>query len=86
MSRASAARQRRAQRLAHLVAGVLLLGYVYLPVPGGARSIVRFLVLPVLVATGVVMWQAPRLRRMRRALAATRTVGTPARAPSDGHR
>lgn len=86
MSRPSAARQRGVQRLAHLVAGVLLLGYVYLPVPGGAQSVVRLLVLPVLVATGVAMWQAPRLRRMRRALAAIRAGSTPARGPSDGHR
>jgi hypothetical protein len=58
--------QRRLQRSVHLLAGLLLLGYVYVPAPDPVQELVRLLVFPLLVATGVAMWQAPRIRRLRR--------------------
>ena len=76
MNKLGAGQQRRMQRRVHIVAGVLVLGYVYAPVPSGAQGIVRLLVLPLLVATGVAMWQAPRLRRLRKA-ASSRMARTP---------
>jgi hypothetical protein len=47
----------------HLLAGVALLTYVYLPAGRGLEDGIRFLVFPLLAATGMAMWQAPRLRR-----------------------
>jgi hypothetical protein len=59
----TAARQRRLQRAMHLLAGAALLTYVYLPAGRGLEDSMRFLVIPLLAATGIAMWQAPRLRR-----------------------
>ncbi len=66
MKAVAAGRQRKLQRNVHLLAGVLLLGYVYAPAPSRVQELVRFLVFPLLVATGVAMWQAPRIRRLRK--------------------
>lgn len=57
--------QRKAQRAAHLLAALVLAAYVYAPFGAGLRDTVRFIVLPVLVLTGVAMWQAVRIRRLR---------------------
>jgi hypothetical protein len=59
------------QRLAHLVAGALLTLYVYLPITPGAvlHDAIRWVFLPLLVATGVLMWQWPKVRRWLRARA-----------------
>jgi len=65
----NAATMRRVQRRMHLVAGGLLLTYVYLPIPVGVEHAVQFIAIPMLVATGVAMWQAGRLRRFRRRFA-----------------
>ena len=62
------AQQRRLQRAAHLVAGLVLVGYVYAPVGAHLHDAVPLVVLPVLALTGVVMWQAARIRRLRKAL------------------
>jgi hypothetical protein len=59
----TAARQRRLQRAMHLLAGVALLIYLYLPAGRGLEDSIRFLVFPLLAASGIAMWQAPRLRR-----------------------
>jgi hypothetical protein len=54
--------------VAHLVGGVLLIAYVY--VPGGPGAVlvtaVRWVVLPVLAGSGVVMRQWARIRRWMR--------------------
>ena len=63
MPRLTPGKQRKLQRAAHLVAGGLLLAYVYVPLGDGLDDLVRVVVLPLLVATGVAMWQAPRIRR-----------------------
>ena len=62
-------RVRGRQRAAHLVAGALLVLYVYLPVAPDAtlQTVVRWIVFPLLVITGVLMWQWPKLRRFVRA-------------------
>ena len=53
------------QRLAHLVTGLTLVAYVY--APGGPdpvlQAAVRWVLLPGVVASGVLMWQWPRVRR-----------------------
>jgi hypothetical protein len=56
---------RNLQRAAHLVTGAAIAGYIYLtPYLGpAAQSTVRWLILPMLVATGMAMWQWPRIRR-----------------------
>lgn len=64
-------RQRDAQRAAHIVAGLTLGAYVYLPLVGGpapqfAAAAMQFVVFPAAVATGALMWQLPRLRRLLR--------------------
>lgn len=58
------------QRLTHLLTGTLLIAYVYLPLgPGSpAQAAIRWIALPVLVSSGVLMWQWPRLRRLARQL------------------
>jgi hypothetical protein len=67
MATRSAAKQRKAQRLGHLAAGLLLIAYVYVPVGPQAETLVRLLVVPLLVLTGVLMWQSPRIRRLLKA-------------------
>lgn len=60
-------RTRRFQRIAHLVTGLPVLAYVYTaPAADAPLTIgVRWLAVPVLVATGFAMWLAPRVRRRR---------------------
>jgi thiosulfate reductase cytochrome b subunit len=63
-------RQRRLQRAVHLAAGLLLVAYVYLPLPPVLEASVRYVVLPAAVVTGIAMWQAARIRRLRMSLRA----------------
>jgi uncharacterized protein involved in cysteine biosynthesis len=58
-----AAQQRRIERAVHLVAGVVLAVYVYLPIGDALADIIRWMVVPVLVCSGMAMWQATRVRR-----------------------
>jgi hypothetical protein len=57
-------------RVAHLLEGAVLIAYLYTPVGDDnvARAFVRILVVPAMVATGLVMWKLPALRRLARAL------------------
>ena len=73
--RGHARRIRTAQRAVHLVSGVVLLAFVYATPASGSvlTDVMRWLVFPVLTATGVAMWQWPRLRRLWR----LRTVEVP---------
>jgi hypothetical protein len=66
--RGHARRVRTVQRAVHLVSGVLLLAFVYLTPASGSvlTDVMRWVVFPVLAATGVAMWQWPRLRRLQR--------------------
>jgi protein-S-isoprenylcysteine O-methyltransferase Ste14 len=66
--RGGAKRTRTAQRGVHLFTGLVLVVYVY-AVPATdwlLADVIRWLVLPLLVATGLAMWQWPRLRRLVR--------------------
>jgi hypothetical protein len=59
------------ERSVHLVTGLILVAFVYFtPAPGSALTTgVRWL-LPVVVFSGMAMWQGPRLRRYLRRRAA----------------
>jgi len=54
------------QRVTHLVAALLLMLYVYLPLGSMPllTTVVQFGVLPLLAATGMLMWQWTRLRKL----------------------
>ena len=64
----SAKKTRDVQRAVHLVAGVILLLYVYTPM--GDQPIpelmVRVMAFPVLAISGLLQWQWPRVRRLLR--------------------
>jgi hypothetical protein len=77
-----AAQQRRAQRVVHLLAALVLIAYLYAPLEAQLQDAVRFLVLPLLVVTGIAMWQAPRIRRLRTRLGGTRARPDLVSAPS----
>jgi thiosulfate reductase cytochrome b subunit len=68
----TAGQQRKSQRVVHLAAALLLIAYVYAPVEAQLQDALRFVGLPALVVTGIAMWQAPRIRRLRKGLAGTR--------------
>jgi hypothetical protein len=55
----TAARQRKVQRAIHLAAGVAIAANVYAPDAAHIRTPIRFANLPLLVLTGIAMWQAP---------------------------
>ena len=63
---------RDAQRVVHLVGGLMLGVYVYMPLMGGpaphfVAALMQIVIFPTIVATGVLMWQMPRLRRLLKA-------------------
>ena len=59
---------RTGQRGVHLVAGALVVAYVYAApeLSDTALAVVRWLVLPVLVLSGLALWQWTRVRRALR--------------------
>jgi hypothetical protein len=63
-----ARRIRTVQRWVHLLSAAVVLVFVYLtPDPDTAFvTFVRWIGFPSLAATGVAMWQWPRIRRLRR--------------------
>ena len=72
----STKRLRDLQRAVHLVGGLLVAASIYTPLRDLALFglLVQVVVVPVIVATGVAMWQWPRLRKILtrgRAAAAT---------------
>ena len=50
------------QRGVHLTAALVLADYLYAPIGAQLQNVFRFVVLPVLVGTGIAMWQAARIR------------------------
>jgi len=70
----TAAQQRKVQRAAHLAAALLVVGYLYVPVEAKLQAAIRLVVLPALVATGIAMWQAPRIRRLPKTIGRTRAL------------
>lgn len=74
-ARRSDPRRRRAlQRAAHLVTGLALLAELYAaPLLGtGFTSVVQWVLVPVVITSGVAMWQGPRIRRVVRGWSALR--------------
>lgn len=67
-SRVSGRQVRTRQRVAHLVAGAVLLVAVYAgPTLGPVfAAAVQWVVFPVLVLTGIAMWKWPRIRGILR--------------------
>lgn len=83
----TAAQQRRVQRLVHLAAALLLVGYLYAPLEAQLQAVIRLAVLPVLVVTGIAMWQASRIRRLRNTLAQrVHSMRSPSASPSSRSR
>lgn len=63
------------QRAVHLAAAFGLLAYLYAPPETQPQDVVRFLVFPLLLLTGIAMWQAPRIRRAIKAARGRGEVG-----------
>ena len=65
-SQGSNKQQRDIQRIAHLVGAAVLILYLYTPLGNAPifTALMQFLVVPLLVATGMLMWQLPRLRKL----------------------
>lgn len=64
------------QRSVHLATALVLLAYLYTPLNtnGVFDVMIRAIVIPLLILSGVVMWQMPRIRRWRRTWS-ERTIG-----------
>jgi thiosulfate reductase cytochrome b subunit len=67
MAAMTPATQRKVQRLVHLAAAIVLVGYIYTPIGGHLQDVARLVVFPLLAVTGIAMWQAARIRRTLRA-------------------
>lgn len=54
------------QRAVHLLGGLLVMASIYSPLRDQAvlDALVQVVVIPVMVVTGLAMWQAARLRRL----------------------
>jgi uncharacterized protein involved in cysteine biosynthesis len=59
---------RKAERTAHLVWGLLLALYVYGLLPPWGEPLVRWVVIPAAVASGLAMWFAAPLRRFAKGI------------------
>jgi hypothetical protein len=72
----NAGQLRRTLRAGHIVVGVLLSIYVYSPLHADPllTDIIRYLAIPVIVLSGVVMWRQGRISRWtaRRSIAVSR--------------
>lgn len=59
---------RDAERWLHIVVGILLLALVFTPLGSSALGgALRIVLVPLLVTSGIVMWQHARITRMVRA-------------------
>jgi hypothetical protein len=60
-------RMRALERLMHLITGTALVTYVYAtPSPESAFTVAIRLLVPIVIGSGIAMWQAPRVRRYLR--------------------
>jgi uncharacterized protein involved in cysteine biosynthesis len=73
---------RRAERAAHLLWGLLIVGFVYGLLPAWGEPLLQWVVIPAAVASGLAMWFAAPIRRTVRRLSG-RWTGT-ALDPSHG--
>jgi hypothetical protein len=61
---------RDAERALHIAAGVILLAIVFTPLgEAGIGQALRFVVAPMLVASGILMWQHARVTRLMKGAA-----------------
>jgi hypothetical protein len=62
----SGKRVRDLQRIVHVVSGLVVGAYIYTPLAdvSAFSALVQVVVVPVLVAAGMAMWQLARLRRL----------------------
>ena len=83
-----AAKERVLLRYLHLAISILLALYIYSPLGADPvfAALVRFGACPVVIITGVWMWQQGRINRLRRSsrTAAGAALAGAARAASDG--
>jgi hypothetical protein len=52
----------------HLIGGVLIAVYIYMPANGQSefyRGFVQFVILPLISISGLVLWQLPRINKLR---------------------
>ncbi|MGH2428373.1 MAG: hypothetical protein ACRDGV_05730 [Candidatus Limnocylindria bacterium] len=71
---------RDVERALHIAAGVILLAIVFTPLgDADIGQALRFVVAPMLVASGILMWQHARVARLMRG-----TGGAPRRARTEG--
>jgi hypothetical protein len=68
---------RKAERAAHLFWGAVLGLYVYGLLPSWGEPLVRWLVIPAIVASGFAMWFAARIRKLLRRARASRAAAVP---------
>jgi hypothetical protein len=73
----TAGQQRKVLRAIHLAAGITTAVYVYATPGEYFYDVVRFGLIPLLVLTGILLWQAPRLRRLRQARTVDRAPSPP---------
>jgi hypothetical protein len=50
----------------HLIAGVVLFAYVYVPKGAALDELIRLVVFPLLALSGIAMWKAATVRRALR--------------------
>ena len=72
---------RRAERGVHLAWALILVLHVYGFLPSWGEPVVRWVVIPGIVASGFAMWFAAPLRRFGRRMNAERGAEAPTRAP-----
>ena len=60
---------RKRERAVHLIAGMILFAYVYVPKGATLDEMIRLVVFPLLALTGVAMWKAAVIRRALRRMA-----------------
>jgi hypothetical protein len=71
---------REAERALHIAAGLILLAIVFTPLgDAGIGQALRFVVAPMLVASGILMWQHARVTRLLRG-----SDGAPRQARTEG--
>ena len=64
---------RNVERALHILAGVILLAIAFTPLGDGAVGrTLRFVAAPVLVTSGILMWQHARVTRFLRGVGAER--------------
>jgi hypothetical protein len=68
---------RKAERAAHLIWGAVLALYVYGLLPSWGEPLVRWVVIPAIVASGFAMWFAARIRKLFRRARSVRATAAP---------